>query len=147
MNPKSQVERYFHKFSPQISMGAFMSETFEDEKGYIEHNMDRYVEALKSINRITNGKRLRILDIGTSQFTFILKRSYPQAQVYSIDLTPKFKRRCIKEGIAFEVVNLVKERLPTNFSKFDVVTFLEVLEHLPGDHEMIFNGIMSAINL
>jgi len=108
-------------------------------EGYIEGNRDREInymvfhayrfrEVLGAIPASDDG--LRLLDIGTTPFTLLIKRMYPHYEVWTVDRTPLMERRCEEGGVFFKLADLNDINLPFDDSYFDVVIFTEVLEHL-----------------
>jgi len=90
------------------------------------------------------GKKFKILDIGTSPFTFIYNK-YFDAQIYSIDLTDLYKRRCELNNIIFKKCNILTEDIPFPDNEFDIVMFTEVFEHLIGPPQLIFGRIRKVL--
>jgi len=100
----------------------------EREINYMQFHSYRFKEVLRSIP-VSRG-RIRILDIGTTPFTILLKRAYPHYEIWTIDRTDLMKKRCLNEGVFFKTVDLSDVKLPFEDSYFDVIIFTEVLEHL-----------------
>lgn len=89
----------------------------------------------------------RLLDIGTSPFTFLL-REKTVFDVHTVDFTERFSARCAGAGIEFRQFNITGQGLPYPAGHFDIVVFSEVFEHLLADpvrimrkmHEMLKPG-------
>lgn len=124
-----------------------MCYTLEEEIKYVQHNEDRYIYAIRILDNLLSKlpKRIRILDIGTSPFTFLLKNRYPQAEIHSIDITSHFKNMCEKAGIKFYTVDLNSKKASLGSHKYEIVTFLEVIEHLKGNHELALKKITNSL--
>lgn len=72
----------------------------------------------------------RILDVGTTDFTFFLKRCQPDSEVHTIDLTDEMLPACTRAGVLFHKCNLETQVIPSADDYFDFIAFGEVLEHL-----------------
>lgn len=114
---------------------------------YYKHSEDRYNFTLSRLERLIaeNKKSLNILDIGTSTFTFLIKLKYPKHHIYTLDYTYSFKRRCQEENIKFIHHDLNKKISHRYRNKFDVITFLEVLEHLKRSHSDVLKDLVNMI--
>lgn len=112
-----------------------------EEQKYISHNKSRFNYVFNLIDQPRN-----ILDIGTSPFTFMLRKKYPKTKIWTIDYSDKFAKRCRRSGIFFKKIDLEKDKLVIARNKFDVVTFLEVLEHLKTDHRKIIKDIYKLLS-
>lgn len=145
---KLNVEQVIDKYKENINKnGFFMMNSLEEEIKYIAHNNKRFGCVLNEIDSLVDkmGDRIRILDIGTSPFTFILRERYKNAQIYSIDYTGKFEKLCESKKIYFKRVDLNKQKILFGKTKFNIITFLEVLEHLSADHKKIIENIICAL--
>jgi SAM-dependent methyltransferase len=95
---------------------------------YLERGRYRLLHIIDAIPPAPEG--LRLLDIGTTPFTFYLHNVFPHHQLASVDLTPLWAPYCQAQGITFHPCDLVEDELPHASEIFDVVIFTEVLEHL-----------------
>lgn len=86
-------------------------------------------------------KSLKILDCGTTPFTFLIKRIYPHYDIATMDRTNLMEERCTKRGIEFGICDLPTQAIPFADNHFDIVIFTEVLEHLIAAPERILNEI------
>lgn len=81
----------------------------------------------------------RILDVGCGdgEFTISVKKNF-QCEVYALDIprpeSPIWIRKLRKYGVEFYFCDITKEKLPFKNEYFDVITFLDVLEHLITSH-------------
>src|SRR2546427_9206318 len=79
--------------------GSFFT---NDNKGYELHYSERHYRRLQEIMRLVaraSTKPGNLLDIGTTQFTFLLKKLTPH-KIFTIDYTSGFQQRCADHGIA-----------------------------------------------
>ncbi|OGC69107.1 hypothetical protein A2415_00375 [candidate division WWE3 bacterium RIFOXYC1_FULL_39_7] len=129
-----KLDRLFYKqFRELKTMKApgYMLDSLEEERRYYEHNKDRFAAALMDLTDEVDLKPgAKILDIGTSPLTFLLKEIYPDVSITTVDYDSKFRERCGKAGIEFWEVDLNSPKLMLLKRKYDAVLFLEVLEHL-----------------
>ena len=128
------------KYIESLDTDVFMGNNREDEIKYLRHNTDRFIEALEIVDDFIwqRGTTINLLDIGTSPFTFILRKRYPKLKITTIDISNRFLARCKKENITLKTVDLNKiNKLPIE-SRYDIITFLEVLEHLKSTHKRLF---------
>ena len=116
------------------------------EEDYFKHNIHRFNHTLSYlINKYKASDKFSILDIGTSQFTFMLKNTFPNADIYTVDYDSVFLSRCKKEKIHFKKENLLSNNKILFNQRFDVITFLETLEHINGDHKKIINKVTKSL--
>jgi SAM-dependent methyltransferase len=116
------------------------------DKKYLNQNKIRYLETAKLIENMlkpfkTNPK---VLDIGTSGFTFLVKNLF-KLDVATIDITNKFEDKCKKEEICFRRCDLTKDKIPFSDNSFELVLLLEVIEHLKMDHRLLLKEISRVL--
>lgn len=84
---------------------------------------------------------LRVLDIGTTPFTFFIKQRHPNYDVWSLDRTALLKRRSAACGVELRVCDLDDEPPPFDDDFFDLIIFTEVLEHIFAPPSEVLVGI------
>jgi len=116
---------------------------------------DRHLAAESELDftiyyRSTRGKFLEILqslecepfssllEIGTSEFPFLLKRVRGDLQLSTLNLTPPQSRWCVTDGVECLVGDVLAPPLPVPDASQDVIVFSEVLEHLQGNPRLAF---------
>lgn len=147
LTPAQQIDDYI-KSLKNVRAGTFMAGmSQEEELKYALHNKDRFIVLLDNLDRLVDKKRgqIALLDIGTSPLTFILKKRYPSLEITTLDLTEGLKKRCTPENIRFERADLNKIKSLPLKKKYDIILFLEVLEHLKSDHKAIINWILKIL--
>ena len=95
--------------------------------GYMKVNKYRFKEIFNSLPITSN---LRVLDIGTTFFTYLIKKFYPNWEVSTIDLTDNMADVCFDSDIQFKQCNLSTDTIPFENDYFDIILFTEVLEHI-----------------
>lgn len=137
-----QINRIFNLYFERLNEeSVFMGNSLEEGRKHLQHNKQRYISAVLALSKYVLGKKMTILDIGTSPFTVFLKKMYPKCEIITIDLTSKFAIKMKKLKINFYKVNLNRQTLLSLGKKFDVIFFLEVIEHLKKDHGEILRQI------
>lgn len=145
-SPKKQLDDFIKEIEAVKGDGFMGRVDKSEEVKYLLHNKDRFLAALEDLDEIIASKpgKISLLDIGTSPITFIIKKRFPRVDVTTLDITDNLAGRCRKAGIHFAVANLNNPKdFPFN-KKYDVIVFLEVLEHLKSDHRKVM-GWISAI--
>ncbi|MCP8312054.1 MAG: methyltransferase domain-containing protein [Candidatus Methylarchaceae archaeon HK02M1] len=108
--------------------GPWLEGSKEKEKLYMLLHYERF---RRIFEEIPIGKAdLHILDVGTTPFTFFLKKIHPYYDVATVDFSELLKNRCLQYGVDFIKCDLNNEVLPFPKQSFDIVIFSEVLEHL-----------------
>ena len=139
MKAYQAIEKYKRNI---VKNNVFMMDSLEEETKYINHNKYRYMEALAALDVLFSKKHdLNLLDIGTSPFTFILKKRYKNIKIYTLDYTDKFKSFCQSKKIIFKKVDLSKNTIPFSEGMFRIVTFLEVIEHVDIKHDKLLLNV------
>ena len=93
-----------------------------------------------------------LLDVGSGRgvFLFPLLRDFPNLEVTSLDIFPHrvALHECIREGGMENLHPLLENICTWNASDktFDVVTMLEVMEHIPDTQAVVKNAIRLARN-
>lgn len=128
---------------------AFMARIGKNEElRYVIHNKDHFISVINDLDKILNNlsPNASLLDIGTSPITFILKKRYPKLNLTSIDITNNLATRAKNAGIEFKLIDLnLINKLPKN-KKYDVIIFLEVLEHLkPQNHKGVIRWVSNIL--
>ncbi|MCX6710335.1 MAG: class I SAM-dependent methyltransferase [Candidatus Woesearchaeota archaeon] len=120
-------------------------ETFgkEDRKWMsIFENADRkrfFSEELREIDRLTGGKRGKLLDVGCGEGEFMELAKKDWWQVYGIEPAGSSVKRCQKKKL-----NVEKGFFPDDFrgsrQKFDAITMFDVLEHMHHPKSALFSA-------
>lgn len=120
------------------------------EKRYLLNHMESVwwnVNMIKKgIKIMSHREKPALLDIGTSPLTFAYRCYFPNAGLFTVDLTSLLADRCRKAGIDHRVCDLLKEPLPLDNRQVDIVVFTEVLEHLNIGPGRIFAEINRVLN-
>lgn len=142
-SPRKDILNYIINLEARTPK-TFMFGSMEEEKKYVLHNMDRYINVIEELDKIIPQIKgpIMALDIGTSPLTFVIRKRYPRLSLWSIDYTGQLSPVCKKLGIKFERVDLNKKNFKLPSQKFDIILFLEVIEHLSGDHYHIMKNIL-----
>lgn len=144
--PIKQINDHIAELENTSKLSYMTGSDKDAELKYLIHNKDRFCSALENTDQLllNNPKKRQLLDIGTSPLTFILKKRYPHIQISTLDISDNMKKRCQKAKIKFIKANLNTTSLP-NDTKYDLVIFLEVLEHLKSDHTLILEWIAKIL--
>jgi len=90
---------------------------------------------------------LKILDIGTTPFTILIKNIYDGCDIYTIDYSNLFKDRCEENGINFNNHDLSNGSIPFQQNEFDIVIFTEVLEHILISPTVLFKELYRVMRI
>ena len=134
-------ERYEH-FSNELKCEREQSYLGLDknyEQMYLKQHRYRLNEIFLSLPYSKD--QVKILDIGTTPFTFFIKKFYKHYDISTIDITNLMKERCEKNSITYRRCNLMMDKIPFENDSFDVVIFTEVFEHLFVEPSKVFNEL------
>lgn len=116
----------------------------EKDRLYLAHHKVRYLHTVKLLSQYLKTDNFEVLDVGTSNLTFIIKDLFPGINLSTVDLTNKYKKECLKNQINFYKVN-INNCVPKLNISFDIIIFSEVLEHLTRDHFQILNDLKNLL--
>lgn len=150
MNSPSIDVDIFFKAIKKSKENSFMTGVNKiEELKYIQHNRDRFIAAIQDLDKILGAlpENAKLLDIGTSPMTFILKKRYPKLNMTTMDITNNLVKRAGEAGINFLITDLnLINKLPKK-QKYNVIIFLEVLEHLkPESHKPVLDWISEIMS-
>ncbi len=109
---------------------AFLELDESREAAYMREHGYRFRALESALPALARG--LRVLDIGTTPNTLVIKKLRPDFDVWTLDLTDLLRDRCKACGVHLCTCDLGNEPMPFEDSYFDMVIFTEVLEHLFG---------------
>ncbi len=102
----------------------------------------RHLEPMVESN---SERSFRVLELGTSEFSFLLKKIRPSLDVTTLDYGPDYAERAEREGVSFCQWDLTKTPLQTGLEPFDLIVFSEVLEHLRENPNGLFPELSSLL--
>lgn len=147
LTPTQQIDQFVSELK-KIKDSSFMAGmSKEEELKYALHNKERFIAAIENIDLILSKStgKVTLLDIGTSPLTFILRKRYPQLDITTLDMTEGLRERCKKNNVKFVKADLNKTQgLPKN-KKYNIILFLEVLEHLKSNHQTIIKWVSQIL--
>ena len=105
--------------------------------GYLRHHEQRFYELFETLARyIGERDRPEVLEIGTSPFTLLYKRLFPDIRLTTIDRPTEmgganadFSRKDV-QAVTHHNIDLNIQALPDDIGRFDYIVFSEILEHL-----------------
>lgn len=119
---------FVEKLEADRSASAFIEADRRKEIDYLKASAARFERIAQWIP--ASAGPLRVLDIGTTPFTFFIKRTFPHYEVWTLDRTRLLKQRCQRADVRLVACDLDEGRLPFEDELYDVVVFTEVLEHV-----------------
>ncbi len=100
------------------------------KRGYCNANYKKF---------FPTNKEAKILDIGPGLGEMLLvEKEWGYKNVYAIDISPSVIRYCQKLGLDCEQVKDTAEWLKNHPDTYDVITLLDVFEHVPKDDTVAF---------
>lgn len=115
----------------KIKSAGYMFESMTEERNFLLHNRDRYKHTLALLEKsFQNSQGLALLDIGASPFTFLLQKKYEKSDLWTLDYDKHLRERSQNAGIKFVWGDLSLSTTKLPKKKFDIITYLEVIEHL-----------------
>ena len=106
---------------------SIQSEAFNVDKiGYDDPSYDIYQFGLSQLEKLSQGKNLRILDVGAGYGSFVQTANLSQHQAVGIEISKYSSSIARSKNI--EVYNTVIEDFEE--SNFDVITLWDVIEHV-----------------
>lgn len=107
------------------------AELFEVENNHWWHQHKRLV-CHQILNRFIP-RAGKLLDIGTGTGKMLSELKQAGWQVFGVDIEKKAQQESAKRGIYIKTADVSKKPLPFPNSTFDLVTALDLLEHIPND--------------
>lgn len=110
---------------------------------YMEASKYRFISIAETVD--WSQDRLKILDIGTTPFTLLMKEVFPHHEIWTLDLTNSWESSCRSASVHFTQCDIEKGEMPFQDDYFDVVIFAEVLEHLLASPPKILREIRRTL--
>lgn len=89
----------------------------------------RFQKVLNQVKKYVRlDEKFRVLDIGCGTGKFL--KFLPIKHKYGVDISPIAVEKAVKNGIDAKTVNVESEKLPYESNFFDLITCMEMLEHL-----------------
>jgi 2-polyprenyl-3-methyl-5-hydroxy-6-metoxy-1,4-benzoquinol methylase len=129
-----------------------MQEIFEN---YIDNSFDGHYQAdfklrqfdLNYKKYFNNSVTLRVLDIGIGRGEMLSCMKKWGHNYYGIDISPSTVEFCKKLDLSCELVDDTEFWLKNNQNQFDIITCLDVLEHIPKEQLIHFlEAIRNSLN-
>ena len=129
-----------------------MQEIFEK---YIENSFDGHYQAdfklrqfdLNYKKYFNNSVTLRVLDIGVGRGEMLSCMKNWEHNYHGIDISPSTIKFCKKINLSCELVDDTEFWLKNNQNQFDIITCLDVLEHIPKERLIHFlEAIRNSLN-
>lgn len=140
------IDRYIEKLRAEKDTGnAYCDLDREREITYMEASRLRFSKLLELIASVPG--KLRLLDVGPTPFTLLVKEAFPQHEVWALDRTDLLRERFTRQGVHFKSCNLDDVEVPFDDEFFDLVIFTEVLEHVfapPSDVLREFRRVLAS---
>ncbi|MBE0481635.1 MAG: methyltransferase domain-containing protein [Dehalococcoidia bacterium] len=121
-------DREFPAFLKTIVDDGLLNGSSLAEIDYLQVHSERLRKTFTSIPGTSD--QVSVLDIGTTPFTWFIKRMYPQYRISTIDITDRMETGSERFSIEFKRCNLEELALPFDDDLFNVIIFCEVLEHI-----------------
>lgn len=123
----------------------YLSGSKELEKSYSLIAIYRWYEVYEFLCTIPNAPAFSILDVGVTPFTFFLKK-HGFANVQALDLSNASEERCRLYDVPFFSGGLFTENENFAGRTYDVILFLEVIEHIHKNPVDILNHLSLMLN-
>src|ERR1051326_4770595 len=111
-----------------------MRELYEE---YDRHQFRNYSppQGMESNPRIVQicrivGSEARVLDVGVNRGDFAVELTRTGNKVVGLDISSRAVEICQQQGIDAYRLNVETEAIPASLGTFDVIVFLEIIEHL-----------------
>jgi SAM-dependent methyltransferase len=123
-----------------------------DEASYLNYHIRRFWETDSIVNGLlaNRAKPNKILDLGFSANTIIIKTLFPDSSVFVADLPQRCNELSNKAGLSGMFhVDLTQFALHKKYlgHQFDVIIFAEVLEHLPANPLKVLQFLLRHLSL
>jgi 2-polyprenyl-3-methyl-5-hydroxy-6-metoxy-1,4-benzoquinol methylase len=114
---------------------VFLENSRQREKEYSRGSVQRWLEIVRILER--HAPVGRCLDVGTSPFTFTLKRWCHEVE--TLDFTDSFKTRAEEAGVRLRVGGEAWRDALLPDDSYDCIIFLEVIEHMHANPEQVLS--------
>lgn len=130
-----EIENYIELLKQDKSISAYTCMSKDEEIKYMEGQKYRLEKLIRRLEEVIKSlsmscKPVRVLDIGTTPFTILIKQKFENCEFWGMDRTNHLENRLQQVGIGFKTCDLDNEPIPFEDEYFDLVIFTEVLEHI-----------------
>jgi SAM-dependent methyltransferase len=125
--PEWNFDRWLKEL--EVSAEACPSgDSAEQELAYMRQHAWRFRRLWRMMPRTS--RPLRLLEIGPTPFTLLLKRAFPHWQVSALDRSDRWQERFARGGVPLHSCDLDHVQIPLDDECFDFIICAEVLEHV-----------------
>ncbi len=127
----------------KVYTDRILGRAFVEDKSYYEESRERYWRSLVQFNKHRPAGEASLLDIGGGQFAILAQQLF-EYRATAADAVDSAEADVRAAGLEFLKLNLMDEVYDTD-QQFDVISILEVIEHIPVPPYLIFGKLAGML--
>jgi len=123
----------------KINYGLYYDKYHKENKQYWKNQKYYYLNTLGLLKHLPPSKESKILDIGSGKGALLqIIKELGYKNIEGIDVDEGLVQYCVSKGLNCHLINHTADFLKDNEEEYDLITCIDVLEHIPHQEQIEF---------